>query len=92
MSDNSSMEEETPAIVWSTTSSGEHHPLEGFQWSMVCVSVCVCVCVSVSVCGSLCCSVFDLIMETKQTVYRSVMLGVLLYGAKTWSPTQEMVY
>ena len=42
--------------------------------------------------GSFQCSVFtDLTMETKQMVYRFVVLGVLLYGAETWAPTQEMV-
>ena len=44
--------------------------------------------------GSLCRSVFiasDLTMETKRMVYRSVVLGVLLYGAEIWAPTQEIV-
>ena len=44
--------------------------------------------------GSLRDSVFnapDLTMETKRMVYRSVVLGVLLYGAETWAPTQELV-
>ena len=39
--------------------------------------------------GSLRDSVFtasDLTMETKRMVYRSVVLGVLLYGAETWAP------
>ena len=39
--------------------------------------------------GSLCDSMFtasDLTMETKEMVYRSVVLGVLLYGAETWAP------
>ena len=41
--------------------------------------------------GSLRDSVFnasDLTMETKRTVFRSVVLGVLLYDAETWAPTQ----
>ena len=33
----------------------------------------------------------DLTLETKRMVYRSVVLGVLLYGAETWAPTQELV-
>ena len=44
--------------------------------------------------GSLCDSVFtasDLTLETKRIVYHSVVLGVLLYGAETWAPTQELV-
>ena len=44
--------------------------------------------------GSLCNSVFtasDLTLETKRIVYRSVVLGVLLYGAEAWAPTQELV-
>ena len=44
--------------------------------------------------GSLCTSVFaasDLTLEMKRMVYRSVVLGMLLYGAKTWAPTQELV-
>ena len=44
--------------------------------------------------GSLCDSVFpasDLSMETKRMVHRSVILGVLLYGAETWAPTQKLV-
>ena len=44
--------------------------------------------------GSLRDSVFaasDLTLETKRMVYRSVVLGVLLYGAETWAPTQELV-
>ena len=42
--------------------------------------------------GSLRDSVFnasDLIMETKRMVYRSVVLGVLLYGAETWAPPRS---
>ena len=44
--------------------------------------------------GSLRDSVFaasDLTLETKRMVYRSVALGMLLYGAETWAPTQELV-
>jgi len=44
--------------------------------------------------GSLCDSVFTasyLKLETKRIVHRSVMLGVFLYGAKTWAPTHELV-
>ena len=44
--------------------------------------------------GSLRDSVFatsDLSLETKRMVYRSVVLGVLLYDAETWAPTQELV-
>ena len=44
--------------------------------------------------GSLYDSVFaalDLTLETKRMVYQSVVLGVLLYGAETWAPTQELV-
>ena len=33
----------------------------------------------------------DLTLETKRMVYRSVVLGVFLYGAETWAPTQELV-
>ena len=39
--------------------------------------------------GSLRSAVFithDLCLETKRLVYRSVMLGVFLYGSKTWVP------
>ena len=44
--------------------------------------------------GSLHDSVFtasDLTLEAKRMVYRFVVLGVLLYGAETWAPTQELV-
>ena len=44
--------------------------------------------------GSLRDSVFaasDLSLEMKRMVYQSVVLGVLLYGAETWVPTQELV-
>ena len=44
--------------------------------------------------GSLRDSVFvasDLSLETKRMVYRSVVLGVLLYGAETRALTQELV-
>ena len=47
-----------------------------------------------SVFGSLCDSVFTasgLTVETTRMVYRSVVLGILLYGAETWVPTQELV-
>ena len=43
--------------------------------------------------GLLAVSVFavsDLTLETKRMMYRSVVLGVLLYGAETWAPTQEL--
>jgi len=33
----------------------------------------------------------DLTLDTKRMVYRSVVLGVLLYGVETWAPTQELV-
>ena len=33
----------------------------------------------------------DLTLETERMVYRSVVLGVLLYGAEAWAPTQELV-
>ena len=33
----------------------------------------------------------DLSLETKQLVYQSVVLGVLLYGVETWAPTQVLV-
>ena len=33
----------------------------------------------------------DLTLETKRMMYRSVVLGLLLYGAETWAPTQELV-
>ena len=33
----------------------------------------------------------DLSLETKRLVYCSVVLGVLLHGAETWSPTQALV-
>ena len=29
-----------------------------------------------------------LTLETKRMVYQSVVLGVLLYGAESWAPTQ----
>ena len=32
----------------------------------------------------------DLTLETKR-MYQSVVLGVLLYGAETWTPAQELV-
>ena len=32
-----------------------------------------------------------LTMETKKMVYQSVVLGVLLCGAETWAPTQDLV-
>ena len=35
--------------------------------------------------------VSDLTLEAKRMVYRSVVLGLLLYGAETWAPTQELV-
>ena len=44
--------------------------------------------------GSLRDSVFaasDSTLQTKRLLYRSVVLGVLLYGAETWAPTQELV-
>ena len=44
--------------------------------------------------GSLRNSVFtasDLTLETKRMVYRSVVLGALLYGTEAWAPTQELV-
>ena len=44
--------------------------------------------------GSLRDSVFaasDLSLEMKRLLYQSVVLGVLLYGAETWAPTQELV-
>ena len=44
--------------------------------------------------GSLRYSVFtasELTLETKRLVYRSVVLGVWLYGAEAWAPTQELV-
>ena len=44
--------------------------------------------------GSLRSAVFlahDLSLETKRLVYCSVVLGVLLYGAETWAPTQVLV-
>ena len=33
----------------------------------------------------------DLSLETKRLVYCSVVLGVFLYGAETWAPTQVLV-
>ena len=44
--------------------------------------------------GSLRSAVFlahDLSLETKRLVYCSVVLGMLLYGAETWAPTQVLV-
>ena len=44
--------------------------------------------------GSLQDSVFttsNLTMETKRMICRSVVFGMLLYGAETWSPTEELV-
>jgi len=45
--------------------------------------------------GHLCSLVFlarDLGLETKRLVYQSVVLGVLLYGAEFWAPTQVTVW
>ena len=44
--------------------------------------------------GSICNTVFMdgyLNLKTKRLVYHSVVLGVLLYGAETWTPTQVLV-
>ena len=44
--------------------------------------------------GSLCSAMFmahDLNLETKRLVYRSVVLGVLLYSAETWAPMQVLI-
>ena len=44
--------------------------------------------------GSLHGSVFtasDLTLETKRMVYRSVVLGVLLYGTEIWAPHPRLV-
>ena len=37
------------------------------------------------------CSACDLGLETKRLVCQSVVLGVLLYSAETWTPTQKLV-
>ena len=41
--------------------------------------------------GELCNSARDLSIETKRLVYQSVVLGILLYSAETWAPTQVLV-
>ena len=48
MSDNSAMGKETLAMVWSTTSSRGHHPLDGSTLMFECVCECVCICAYVS--------------------------------------------
>ena len=58
MLDDLAMGEETLAKVWSTTSGGEHHPLDGSTSESMVNGVCVCVCVHVCVCTCVCARVY----------------------------------